>query len=119
MEENNPRRRIARESDRIKRAREKLLARWNQEEKMISPEALDTIKEKIKNQYHRNTALRTRLEMEEKPLRLFAQGEGVSTKISPKVRAVMERVSLEFEQQKEALERHFPPMTIKPLETDS
>ncbi|HEX2582674.1 MAG TPA: hypothetical protein VHL30_00985 [Chlamydiales bacterium] len=98
-------RRIAKESDRIKRARKKLLARWNEEEKWMSPEAIDEIKEKIKNQYHRNTAIRTRIEGSSKPLRLFAQGEGVERTAGPKVTAVMDRVKKEFQQNKEAMER--------------
>ena len=110
---------LARESDRIRRAREKLLARWDEEEKMINREALEAIKEKIKNQYHRNTPLRTRIEQEGKSLRLFAQGEGVQTTAGPRVRAVMERVQQEFDQQREIIERHFPPMTIKPLEIEN
>lgn len=117
-EEKNLGRRIAKESDRIRRAREKLLARWGEEEKFINQEALDAIKEKIKNQYHRNTPLRSRIE-QEKPLRLFAQGEGVEVMAGPRVRAVMERVQHEFDQQRELLEKEFPPVTIKPLETDS
>ena len=40
---------MAKESDRIKRAREKLLARWDEEAKFIGSEAIDEIKEKIKN----------------------------------------------------------------------
>lgn len=104
LDEKIPSRRIAKESDRIKRAREKLLARWGEEEKLISHEAIETIKEKIKNQYHRNTPLRTRLSDEGKPLRLFAQGEGVQTSVSPRVKAVMERVRQEMEQQKVVFE---------------
>jgi hypothetical protein len=111
--------RLAKESDRIRRAREKLLARWGEEEKLINRDALDAIKEKIKNQYHRNTPLRTRFEQEGKSLRLFAQGEGVQTTAGPRVRAVMERVQQEFDQQREIIEKHFPPMTIKPLEVES
>jgi hypothetical protein len=110
---------IAQESERIQRARAKLLARWGEENKLISRESLDQVKEKIKSQYHRNTPLRTRIEGEGKPLRLFAQGEGVQTTAGPRVRAVMERVQQEFDQQREVLEKHFPPMTIKPLDTDS
>lgn len=110
---------MAKESDRIRRAREKLLAKWGEEEKLINTQAIETIKEKIKNQYHRNTSLRTRIEQEEKPLRLFAQGEGVQTTAGPRVRAVMERVQQEFDQHKEVFEKHFPPMTIKPLDHES
>jgi hypothetical protein len=105
IDEKKSTRRIAKESDRIKRARQKLLARWNEEEKLISPEAIDEIKEKIKSQYHRNTAIRTRIEGE-KPLSLFAQGKGVQMSAGPKVKAVMDRVKQEFQQNKEALERH-------------
>ncbi len=103
------RRRIAKESDRIRRAREKLLARWSEEDKLISQEALDEIKEKIKNQYHRNTSIRTRLLEGEKPLRLFAQGEGVQMDASPRVKAVLERVKQEFLQNKEAMDRLIAP----------
>jgi len=110
---------IAKESDRIQKARQKLLARWDEEAKFINTEALSVIKEKIKNQYHRNTPIRTRIETADKPLRLFAQGEGVQLTAGPKVRAVMERVQQEFDQQREVLDKYFPPMTIKPLETDS
>ena len=109
IEEKLPGRRIAKESDRIKRAREKLLARWNEEDKLMSREALDEIKEKIKNQYHRNTGIRTRINESEKPLRLFAQGEGVQTKASSKVNAILERVKQEFQQNKEAMDRHLNP----------
>lgn len=112
LEDKIPSRRIAKESDRIKRAREKLLARWGEEEKLVSLEAIEIIKEKIKNQYHRNTSLRTRLSEEGKPIRLFAQGEGVQTLVSPRVRAVMERVKQEMEQQKEIFEKNLiPPST--------
>jgi len=105
-------RRFAKESDRIRRAREKLLARWNEESKLISPEALSEIKEKIKNQYHRNTGIRTRVTEVDKPLRLFAQGEGVQVSASSKVKAVLERVKQEFQQNKEAMDRHLgvPPV---------
>jgi hypothetical protein len=98
-------RRFAKESDRIKRAREKLLARWDEEAKLMSPEALNEIKEKIKNQYHRNMGIRTRITESEKPLRLFAQGEGVQMTASAKVRSVLERIKQEFQQNKEAMER--------------
>jgi hypothetical protein len=107
IDEKIPTRRIAKESDRIKRARQKLLARWSKEEKLMTVEAIDVIKKKIQNQYHRNTTMRTRVtEGGEKPLSLFAQGEGVRMTTSPKVKAVMDRVKLEFQQNKEALERH-------------
>jgi len=96
---------IAKESDRIKRAREKLLARWNEEAELTGTEAIDAIKEKIKNQYHRNTSLRTRLSNDEKPLRLFAQGEGVQVTAGPRVKAIMERVRKEMEQQKAILDK--------------
>jgi hypothetical protein len=109
IDEKIPSRRIAKESDRIKRARQKLLARWSEEEKLMSREALDEIKEKIKNQYHRNTAIRTRVIEGGKPLRLFAQGEGVQMTAGPKVKAVMDRVKLEFQQNKEAMERTLNP----------
>jgi len=106
IDEKKSTRRIAKESDRIKRARQKLLTRWNEQEKLISPEAIDEIKEKIKSQYHRNTAIRTRITESEKPLSLFAQGQGVQTAVGPKVKAVMDKVKQEFEQNKEALERY-------------
>ena len=97
MKEKIPSRRIAKESERIKRARQKLIARWSEEEKLISPEAIDEIKEKIKSQYHRNMGMRTRIEGE-KPLSLFAQGKGVQTSVGPKVKAVMDKVKREFQQ---------------------
>jgi len=113
IDEKTSKRRIAKESDRIKRARQKLLARWDQEQKLISPEAIDEIKEKIKSQYHRNTAIRTRITEGEKPLSLFAQGKGVQMSAGPKVQAVMDRVKLEFQQNKEAMERHLADSCLK------
>ena len=104
-EKKQARRVMAKESDRIKRAREKLLARWDEENRVIGGSAIEEIKEKIKNQYHRNTALRTRLSDTEKPLRLFAQGEGVQVSASPRVKAIMERVRKEMEQQKAILDQ--------------
>lgn len=104
------RRVMAKESDRIKRAREKLLARWDEEDRFIGGEAIEVIKEKIRDQYHRNTALRTRLSDAEKPLRLFAQGEGVQVTAGPRVKAIMERVRKEMEQQKAILDQAIPPV---------
>jgi len=99
-------RRIAKESDRIKRARQKLLARWDEENRLMSQEAIDKIKEKIKSQYHRNTKLRTPILETGKPLRLFAQGEGVQMTAGPRVKAVLDRVIQELQQNKEAVDRH-------------
>lgn len=108
-EKKQARRAIAKESDRIRRAREKLLARWDEEKQLIGGEAIEAIKEKIKNQYHRNTALRTRLSDADKPLRLFAQGEGVQMTAGPRVKVIMERVRKEMEQQKAILDKALPP----------
>ncbi len=44
-EKKQTRRVMAKESDRIKRAREKLLARWDEEAKFIGSEAIDEIME--------------------------------------------------------------------------
>jgi hypothetical protein len=107
-EKKQSRRPIAKESDRIKRAREKLRARWDHEARFITGEALEEIKEKIKNQYHRNTPLRTRLSDDAKPLRLFAQGEGVQETAGPRVKAIMERVRKEMEQQKALIDQKHP-----------
>lgn len=71
---------------------------------MINGEAIEEIKEKIKNQYHRNTSLRTRISDNAKPLRLFAQGEGVQVTAGPRVKAIMERMRKEMEQQKQVLD---------------
>jgi hypothetical protein len=110
LEEKKQKRRvIAKESDRIKRAREKLLAKWDNEARLISGEAIEEIKEKIKNQYHRNTSLRTRLSDNAKPLRLFAQGEGVQVSAGPRVKAIMERMRKEMEQQKLVLDANAVP----------
>jgi len=103
-EKKQGRRPIAQESDRIKRARQKLKARWDEETRCMTGEALAEIKEKINNQYHRYTNLRTRLTDVEKPLRLFAQGEGVQS-ASPRVRSIMERVRQEMDQHKAALDQ--------------
>jgi hypothetical protein len=110
-EKKQARRMIAKESDRIKRAREKLLARWDDEARFMNGEAIDEIKEKIKNQYHRNTSLRTRLSDEgKKPLRLFAQGEGVQVSAGPRVKTIMERVRKEMEHQKIVLDQNCSPI---------
>jgi len=100
-------RRMAKESDRIRRARHKLLARWNEEDQWMTQDAIDKTKEKIKNQYHRNTKLRIPIIEAEKPLRLFAQGEGVQMSAGPRVKAVLDRVIQELQQNKEAMDQHF------------
>lgn len=92
---------FAPESGKIKKAREKLILKLEAEKKWITPELIRSTKEKISQEYHRNMHERLQLPPEEKPLRLFAQGEGVKIKASARVGAVMERVLREFEQQKE------------------
>jgi hypothetical protein len=96
---------LAPESSKIKKAREKLILKLEVEKKWITPELIRSTKEKISQEYHRNMHERLQLPPEEKPLRLFAQGEGVKIKASARVGAVMERVLREFDEQKQKVEK--------------
>ena len=85
---------MAEESDRIKRAREKLQSRLLSEDQKISPEALNATIDKIKGQIHRNLSFRSHKVLD-KPLSLFAEGVGTE-EMSAKVKAVMKRLQKEL-----------------------
>ncbi len=105
------------ESDRVRKTREKLIARLNAQDLLVTGKTLQDTKEKIQSQFSRSASSRERVE--DKPFgKVFSQGVGVQN-AGPKVTAIMERVQKEFDLQQEVLKQHFPPMTIKPLETDS
>lgn len=85
---------IAEESDRIKRAREKLQSRLLLENEKINPESLNCTIHKIQDQIHRNLSFRSH-KISDKPLSLFAEGIGTE-EMSAKVKVVLERLRAEL-----------------------
>ena len=110
---------IAPESNQVRKARAKILARLNAEDQLINENTLAKVKEVNRAQHHRYTSFREAAVIEQKPLSLFAQGIGVKRDPSPRVQAIEKRMREEFREQHEAYQGCLSPMTIKPLESDS
>lgn len=111
-------RQIAPESNQTEKIRAKVSERAKALDALITEQSIKQTKEKIKEQFHRNTGERNS-EVVGKPMRLYAEGVGVQLNPSPKVAAIMERLKLEFAHQMEVVRNDLSPMTIKPLESDS
>jgi hypothetical protein len=110
---------LAAESIQVKRTRDKLSARLTAEKQLITGTTLAKVAELIRAQHSRNISLQETSVINKKPLSLYAEGVGVKTVAGPRVLAIQERVQKEFVQQQSEYQKYFPPMTIKPLESDS
>lgn len=98
-------REIAPESPQVQRAREKLVARWEEEQKMLTPEALHRVKETVRAQYARIQSDRVAVPGK------FGKHYEVQG-MSGKVGAVLNRVKADIIQQKQLLEL---PRIIRPV----
>jgi hypothetical protein len=80
---------IAPESQKTKRAREKLVKQWNEEKELINPKALEKTVEKI-HQWIADNA-KYRIPIKEKSIKLFNQNKEAA-RISKKVQVFAERL---------------------------
>lgn len=97
---------IAPESLKTRRARAKLLKRWEEEKELFTPKALKETSDKIHKWIADNAKHRIRIK--EKSIRLFNQNQNVAA-ISKKVQVFAEKIQADMQHFGKALIEKAPP----------